>query len=83
MHTTSKKDLQKSLVVDPAEFVGTKYPNAGGVSFLRLHDALLSLDALDVVGFDICGFFPACDDRRNSAAAMAYKLLREMLIAYA
>lgn len=70
-------------VVDPAEFVGTKYPNAGGVSFLRLHDALLSLDALDVVGFDICGFFPACDDRRNSAAAMAYKLLREMLIAYA
>lgn len=70
-------------VVDPAEFSGTKYPNAGGLSFSMLHDALMSLDTLGVVGFDLCGFFPACDDKTGSSAAMAYKLLREMLIAYA
>ncbi len=70
-------------VIDPAEFPATKYPNAGGTSFIRLLDALMSLNALDVVGFDLCGFFPACDDRTGSSAALAYKLLREMLIAYA
>jgi agmatinase len=70
-------------VVDPSEFPGTKYPNAGGISFSRLHDALMSLNALDVVGFDLCGLFPACDDKTGSSASMAYKLLREMLIAYA
>ncbi|MDL2264714.1 arginase family protein [Synergistaceae bacterium OttesenSCG-928-I11] len=70
-------------VVDPSGFPGTKYPNAGGVSFPRLHDALMSFDALDVVGFDICGLFPGCDDGTGSSAALAYKLLREMLIAYA
>ncbi|MDR3331614.1 MAG: agmatinase [Synergistaceae bacterium] len=68
-------------VIDPAEFPGTGTPEAGGVSFKDLLDALLSLKGLDIVGFDICELAPHYDSSGVSTA-MACKLLREMLIAY-
>lgn len=69
-------------VVDPGEFRATDRPNAGGVSFSALHDTLMSLNALRVVAFDICGLLPSLDDATGSSAAMVYKVLRETLIAF-
>ncbi|MDR1885629.1 MAG: agmatinase [Synergistaceae bacterium] len=68
-------------VIDPSEFPGTGTPEAGGVSFRDLLDALLCLKGLDVVGFDICELSPHYDSSGVSTA-LACKLLREMLIAY-
>ena len=68
-------------VLDPAEFPGTSLPEAGGMSYRALYDALLSLRGLDVVGFDICGLSPRFD-RSGASTALACKLLREMLIAF-
>jgi agmatinase len=68
-------------VLDPAEFPGTSLPEAGGMSYRALHDALLCLRGLDVVGFDVCGLSPRYD-RSGASTALACKLLREMLIAF-
>jgi agmatinase len=51
------------------------------MSFRALHDALLSLRGLDVVGFDICELYPTYDTT-GASASLAVKLLREMLIAF-
>jgi len=68
-------------VLDPADFPATGIPEAGGMSFRGLYDALLSLRGLYVVGFDICELYPPYDTTGTSAA-LAAKLLREMLIAF-
>jgi agmatinase len=68
-------------VLDPAELPGTGTPEAGGLSFHVLHDALLSLKGLDVIAFDICELSPHYDPSGVSTA-LACKLLREMLIAF-
>jgi agmatinase len=68
-------------VLDPAEMPSTAVPEAGGMTFRSLYDALLSLRGLDVVGFDICGLSPDFNDYKLSAA-LACKLLREMLVAF-
>jgi agmatinase len=68
-------------VIDPAEFPATGTPEAGGMSFCTLFDALLSLRGLDVVGFDICELYPPYDTT-GASTALAAKLLREMLIAF-
>ena len=68
-------------VLDPAEFPATGTPEAGGMSFRSLYDALLSLRGFDVVGFDICGLYPPYDTTGVSTS-LAVKLLREMLIAF-
>ncbi|MDR1915751.1 MAG: agmatinase [Synergistaceae bacterium] len=68
-------------VIDPAEFPGTGTPEAGGMSFRALHDALTSLRGLDVIGFDLCELSPHYD-ASGASTALACKLLREMLIAF-
>ncbi|MDR1481972.1 MAG: agmatinase [Synergistaceae bacterium] len=68
-------------VIDPSEFPGTGTPEAGGVSFKDLLDALLCLKGLNVAGFDICELAPHYDVSGISTA-LACKVLREMLIAY-
>jgi len=68
-------------VIDPAELPATGIPEAGGMSFRALHDAMLSLRGLDVVGFDICELYPAYD-ATGASTSLAVKLLREMLIAF-
>ena len=68
-------------VIDPSEFAGTGTPEAGGLSFRILHDALLSLKGLDVIAFDICELSPHYDPS-GASTALACKLLREMLIAF-
>ena len=68
-------------VIDPSEFPGTGTPEAGGLSFRVLHDALLSLKGLDVIAFDICELSPHYDPS-GASTALACKLLREMLLAF-
>jgi agmatinase len=68
-------------VIDPAELPATGIPEAGGMSFRALHDAMLSLRGLDVVGFDICELYPGYD-ATGASTSLAVKLLREMLIAF-
>jgi agmatinase len=68
-------------VIDPSELPGTGTPEAGGVSFKDLLDALLCLRGLNVVGFDICELAPHYD-ASGISTALACKILREMLIAY-
>ena len=68
-------------VLDPAEFPATGTPEAGGMSFRLLYDALLSIRGLDVVGFDLFGLFPPFD-KTGASMSLAAKLLREMLIAF-
>lgn len=68
-------------VLDPSEFPGTGTPEAGGISFNVLLNALLLLKELDVVAFDVCELSPHYDSS-GSSTALACKLLREMLIAF-
>lgn len=69
-------------VIDPSEFPGTGTPEAGGMSFRGLMDAILSLRELDIVGFDICELSPHYD-ASGISTALACKTLREMLLAFA
>lgn len=68
-------------VLDPSLFSGTGTPEAGGIFFPDLEEALLVLEALNVVGFDINELSPPYDTSGVSTA-VACKVLREMLLAY-
>jgi len=66
-------------VLDPSVFPGTGTPEAGGVSFDDLLNALISLTELNIVGFDIVELSPPYDTSGVSVA-VACKLLREVLL---
>lgn len=68
-------------VLDPSLFCGTGTPEAGGVFFQDLEEALLALEALKVVGFDMNELSPHYD-ASGVSTAVACKVLREMLLAY-
>lgn len=68
-------------VLDPSLFSGTGTPEAGGIFFPDLEEALLALEALNVVGLDINELSPPYDTSGVSTA-VACKVLREMLLAY-
>lgn len=68
-------------VLDPSLFCGTGTPEAGGVFFQDLEEALLALEALNVVGFDMTELSPHYD-ASGVSTAVACKVLREMLLAY-
>ena len=68
-------------VLDPSLFSGTGTPEAGGIFFPDLEEALLAFEALNVVGFDINELSPPYDTSGVSTA-VACKVLREMLLAY-
>ena len=68
-------------VLDPSLFCGTGTPEAGGVFFQELEEALLALEALNVVGFDMNELSPHYD-ASGVSTAVACKVLREMLLAY-
>lgn len=70
-------------VLDPAEFPGTGTPEAGGLAFEQLRAALMDVFArFNVVAFDLVELAPALDASGRSTA-LACKLLRECLLAYA
>lgn len=67
-------------VLDPSVFPGTGTPEAGGVSFQELLEAMLQVSHLNIVGFDVNELSPVYD-QSGSSTAMACKVLRELLIA--
>lgn len=66
-------------VLDPSVFCGTGTPEAGGVSFKELLDAILLLHKLNVVGCDVNELSPHYD-QSGTSTAVACKTLRELLL---
>ena len=68
-------------VLDPSVFPGTGTPEAGGVSFTELLNAILLVArGSRLVGCDICELSPIYD-QSGVSTAVACKLLRELIIA--
>ncbi|WP_368233920.1 agmatinase [Anaerotruncus rubiinfantis] len=67
-------------VLDPSVFPGTGTPEAGGVSFLQLLDAIRQVSGLNIVACDINELSPPYDPSGISTAT-ACKVLRELLLA--
>lgn len=66
-------------VLDPSVFPGTGTPEAGGVTFMELLEALKKVSKLNVVAFDMNELSPIYD-QSGSSTALACKLLREILL---
>ena len=66
-------------ILDPSIFCGTGTPEAGGVTFTQLLDALLKMRDIHLVGADICELAPAYD-HSGVSTAVACKILREILL---
>jgi agmatinase len=66
-------------VLDPSAFPGTGTPEAGGVTFMDLLGAILSLKGANVVACDINELSPPYDPSGTSTAT-ALKVLRELLL---
>ncbi len=66
--------------LDPSVFPGTGTPEAGGVTFMQLLDAIRLVAATRVVGADVNELAPMLDTSGVSTAT-ACKVLRELLLA--
>lgn len=66
--------------LDPAAFPGTGTPEAGGVSFLQLLEAIRTVCSAHVVGADVNELAPMLDPSGVSTAT-ACKVLRELILA--
>lgn len=66
-------------VLDPSIFSGTGTPEAGGVSFSELLNAVQDLQKLNIVGLDINELSPVYD-QSGVSTAVACKILREILL---
>lgn len=68
--------------LDPSVFPGTGTPEAGGVTFLQLLDAIRMVSGVNLVGADVNELAPMLDASGVSTAT-ACKVLRELLLALA
>ena len=68
--------------LDPSVFPGTGTPEAGGVSFIELLEAIRTVSQVNVVGADANELAPMLDTSGVSTAT-ACKVLRELLLAVA
>ena len=66
--------------LDPSLFCGTGTPEAGGVRFTELLEAILEVSKTNIVGADVNELAPMLDASGASTAA-ACKVVREMLLA--
>lgn len=66
-------------VLDPSVFSGTGTPEAGGVTFKELIEAILKLTGLNIIGGDIVELAPHYDSSGVSTA-VACKVLRELVL---
>lgn len=67
-------------VLDPSVFSGTGTPEAGGVTFCQLRDALtLVCSRLQIVGLDVNELAPTLD-MSGVSTAVACKVVRELLL---
>lgn len=67
-------------VLDPSVFPGTGTPEAGGVTFAELLDAILLVSKLNIVGMDINELSPMLD-ASGASTATALKVMRELMLA--
>lgn len=67
-------------VLDPSVFPGTGTPEAGGVDFKQLLEAIIKVSELKIVGMDINELSPIYD-QSGASTALACKVLRELLLA--
>ncbi|MCL2047819.1 MAG: agmatinase [Defluviitaleaceae bacterium] len=65
-------------VLDPSIFSGTGTPEPGGCSFAELHEAVLLLQNLNIVGCDVVELSPHYD-QSGVSSVVACKIIREML----
>jgi agmatinase len=68
--------------LDPSVFPGTGTPEAGGVSFMQLLNALRLVARTNVVGTDVNELAPMLD-ASGTSTAVACKVVRELLLALA
>lgn len=68
-------------VLDPSVFPGTGTPEAGGVTFMELLEAIKKVSALNVVALDMNELSPIYD-QTGASTAVACKILREMLLLF-
>ena len=66
--------------LDPSVFCGTGTPEAGGVNFVQLLDAIKQVSCTNLVGADINELAPMLD-ASGASTAIACKILRELLLA--
>lgn len=66
--------------LDPSVFCGTGTPEAGGVNFVQLLDAIKQVSCTNLVGADINELAPMLD-ASGASTATACKILRELLLA--
>lgn len=66
--------------LDPSAFCGTGTPEAGGVAFGQLLEAIQTVCRANIVGADINELAPSLD-ASGASTAMACKILREFLLA--
>ena len=66
--------------LDPSAFPGTGTPEAGGVNFQSLLEAILLVGKTNIVGADVNELAPMLD-ASGASTAVACKVLREMLLA--
>ena len=66
-------------VLDPAFFCGTGTPEAGGVSFIALLEAIKTVCKAKVVGCDVMELAPPLD-QSGASTALACKVVRELLL---
>ena len=65
--------------LDPSVFCGTGTPEAGGVSFMDLLNAILKVSKKNIVGADINELAPMLDNS-GASTAVACKVLRELIL---
>lgn len=68
-------------VLDPSVFPGTGTPEAGGVTFMDLIQALNKVFKLNIVALDMNELSPVYD-QSGASTALACKLLRELLLQF-
>lgn len=66
--------------LDPSAFPGTGTPEAGGVSFIQLLNAIFTVTKSHIIGADINELAPMLDSS-GASTALACKVLRETMIA--
>jgi len=69
-------------ILDPSAFPGTGTPEAGGIDFNTLKDAIIKLSKLNIIGADINELSPHYD-QSGASTALACKTLRELLLSIA
>lgn len=68
-------------VLDPSAFPGTGTPEAGGISFTTLLQAIVDIAKLNVVAIDVNELSPHYD-LSGASTALATKIVREILLAF-